>query len=170
MIFADVFLSLSAQNYTGMTATEVAERHQEKMLVLGPVLERLKNELLDPLIDRAFNLLSRQGLLPTPPESIQGLPLKVEYVSLIAQAQKAAGLSALVQGLNYAANLAAAKPELLSRVDYDCALEEGLNALGVAPTLLKSTAEIPPAGSDAVAPSPQAADPPAVGSPEHSEN
>lgn len=168
--FADVFLSLSAQNYTGMTATEVAERHQEKMLVLGPVLERLKNELLDPLIDRAFNLLSRQGLLPTPPESIQGLPLKVEYVSLIAQAQKAAGLSALVQGLNYAANLAAAKPELLSRVDYDCALEEGLNALGVAPTLLKSTAEIPPAGSDAVAPSPQAADTPAAVSPSHSEN
>ena len=168
--FADVFLSLSAQNYTGMTATEVAERHQEKMLVLGPVLERLKNELLDPLIDRAFNLLSRQGWLPTPPESIQGLPLKVEYVSLIAQAQKAAGLSALMQGLTYAANLAAAKPELLKRVDYDCALEEGLNALGVAPTLLKSDAEIPPAGSDVATSSPQAADVPAAVSPERSEN
>lgn len=136
--FADVFLSLSSQNYTGMTATEVAERHQEKMIVLGPVLERLKNELLDPLIDRAFNILSRQGLLPPAPPSIQGLPIKVEYVSMIAQAQKAAGLSSLVQGLNYAASLAAAKPELLARVDYDCALEEGLKALGVAPALLKS--------------------------------
>ncbi|WP_428049561.1 portal protein [Candidatus Avelusimicrobium caledoniensis] len=145
--FADVFLSLSAQNYAGMTATEVAERHQEKMLVLGPVLERLKNELLDPLIDRAFNLLARQGLLPTPPDSIQGMPLKVEYVSMIAQAQKAAGLSSLIQGLNYAATLAAAKPELAGRVDYDCALEEGLKALGVAPALLKSEDEITPAGS-----------------------
>ena len=136
--FADVFLSLSAQNYAGMTATEVAERHQEKMIVLGPVLERLKNELLDPLIDRAFNILSRQGLLPPAPPSIQGMPIKVEYVSMIAQAQKAAGLSSLMQGLNYAASLAAAKPELLARVDYDCALEEGLKALGVAPALLKS--------------------------------
>ena len=139
--FADVFLSLTAQSYAGMTATEVAERHQEKMLVLGPVLERLKNELLDPLIDRAFNLLARQGMLLPPPTSIQGLPLKVEYVSMIAQAQKAAGLSSLLQGLNYASSLASVKPELLNRVDYDCALEEGLKALGVAPALLKSQEE-----------------------------
>lgn len=141
--FADVFLSLSSQNYANMTAAEVAERHQEKMLVLGPVLERLKNELLDPLVDRAFNLLARRGLLPPAPESIQGLPLKVEYVSMIAQAQKSAGLSALVQGLDFAARLAAAKPEVLSRVDYECALEEGLKALGVAPALLKSTKDGP---------------------------
>ncbi len=139
--FADIFLSLTAQSYAGMTATEVAERHQEKMLVLGPVLERLKNELLDPLIDRAFNLLARQGLLPPAPPSIQGLPMKVEYVSMIAQAQKAAGLSSLMQGLNYAASLATVRPELLNRVDYDCALEEGLKALGVAPALLKSEEE-----------------------------
>ena len=136
--FADVFLMLSTQNYSNMTAAEVAERHQEKLLVLGPVLERLKNELLDPLIDRAFNVLFRQGLLPAPPESIQGLEMKVEYVSMIAQAQKAAGLAALVQGLNYAASLAAAHPEVLDRIDYDRALEEGLNTLGVAPALLRS--------------------------------
>ena len=136
--FADVFLMLSTQNYSNMTAAEVAERHQEKLLVLGPVLERLKNELLDPLIDRAFNVLFRQGLLPAPPESIQGLEMKVEYVSMIAQAQKAAGLAALVQGLNYAGSLAAAQPEVLDRIDYDRALEEGLNTLGVAPALLRS--------------------------------
>ena len=139
--FADVFLMLSTQNYSNMTAAEVAERHQEKLLVLGPVLERLKNELLDPLIDRAFNLLVRQGLLPEPPQSIQGLEMKVEYVSMIAQAQKAAGLAALVQGLNYASSLAAARPDVLDRIDYDRALEEGLNTLGVAPALLRSTPE-----------------------------
>ncbi len=139
--FADVFLMLSAQNYSNMTAAEVAERHQEKLLVLGPVLERLKNELLDPLIDRAFNLLFRQGLLPPAPPSIEGLEMKVEYVSMIAQAQKAAGLAALVQGLNYAASLAASNPEVLDRVDYDRALEEGLNTLGVAPALLRGARE-----------------------------
>ena len=139
--FADVFLMLSTQNYSNMTAAEVAERHQEKLLVLGPVLERLKNELLDPLIDRAFHILFRQGLLPAPPQSIEGMEMKVEYVSMIAQAQKAAGLAALVQGLNYAASLASARPEVLDRVDYDRALEEGLNTLGVAPALLRSEQE-----------------------------
>ena len=137
--FADVFLMLSAQNYSNMTAAEVAERHQEKMLVLGPVLERLKNELLDPLIDRAFDLLNRQGFLPPAPESVQGLKMKVEYVSLIARAQKAAGLSSLVQGINYAAGLAAVCPQVLERVDYNRALEEGLSSLGVAPALLKNS-------------------------------
>ena len=135
--FADVFLSLSSQTYSNMTAAEVAERHQEKMLVLGPVLERLKNELLDPLVERVFNLLARQGELPAPPPSIQGLPMKVEYVSMIAQAQKAAAVSSLVQGLNYAATVGATQPEVLNRIDYTCALEEGLKALGVAPALLK---------------------------------
>ena len=140
--FADVFLMLSAQNYSNMTAAEVAERHQEKMLVLGPVLERLKNELLDPLIDRAFHLLLRQGLLPLPPESIQGQEVKVEYVSMITQAQKAAGLSALVQGLSYAKSLASSAPSVLDRIDYDRALEEGLNTLGVAPARLRAQDEV----------------------------
>ncbi len=144
--FADIFLALSTQDFSNKTAAEVAERHQEKMIVLGPVLERLKNELLDPLIHRAIHLLARQGLLPLPPESIQDLPLQIEYVSMIAQAQKAAGVNALIQGLNYASLIAKEHPELSSRIDYQCALEEGLKALGVAPTLLKTqptTEEIP---------------------------
>jgi hypothetical protein len=63
--------------------------------------------------------------------------MKVEYVSMIAQAQKAAAVSSLVQGLNYAATVGATQPEVLNRIDYACALEEGLKALGVAPALLK---------------------------------
>lgn len=140
--FADVFLMLSSQSYPNMTAAEVAERHQEKMLVLGPVLERLKNELLDPLIDRAFHILLRNGFLPEPPESIMGTDLNVEYVSMIAQAQKAAGVSSLVQGLNYTASLCAAQPSVADRVDYERALEEGLQALGVAPALLRTEQEV----------------------------
>ncbi len=139
--FADVFLSLSSQDFSTKTAAEVAERHQEKMIVLGPVLERLKNELLDPLIDRTFELLARQGKLPQPPACIQGMPLQVDYISMIAQAQKSTGVVSLLQGVQYAATLAQNKPELLNRVDYDCALEEGLQALGVAPTLLKTSSE-----------------------------
>ena len=95
--FADVFLMLSTQNYSNMTAAEVAERHQEKLLVLGPVLERLKNELLDPLVERSYAILQRRGVLPHPPESVQGLELGVSYVSMIAQAQKAAGMAAVSQ-------------------------------------------------------------------------
>ncbi len=139
--FADVFLALSSQDFSNKTAAEVAERHQEKMIILGPVLERLKNELLDPLIDRTFELLLQQGMLPAVPESMLGKTLNVDYISMIAQAQKASFATALVQGISYASNLAQNKPEILNRIDYDCALEEGLEALGVAPVLLKTTVE-----------------------------
>jgi hypothetical protein len=55
-----------------MTAREVAERHEEKLLQLGPVMERLQDELLDPLIRRAFGILWRGGYLPEPPKSSGG--------------------------------------------------------------------------------------------------
>ncbi len=136
--FADIFLALSSQDYSNKTAAEVAERHQEKMIVLGPVLERLKNELLDPLISRTFEILAHQGRLPDPPQSIQGQSVQVDYISMIAQAQKSTEVSALIQGVQYASALAQTKPEILEQVDYQCALEEGLEALGVAPALLKT--------------------------------
>ena len=136
--FADVFVMLSAQNYFNMTAAEVAERHQEKLLVLGPVLERLKNELLDPLVERSYGILLRRGALPNPPQSVQGLEIGVSYVSMIAQAQKAAGMAAVSQAMAYAGSLAQAKPEVLDRVDFDSALEQGLEMLGVPPGILRT--------------------------------
>ena len=40
-----------------MTATEVLQRQEEKMRILGPVLGRLQSELLSPLIIRIFNIM-----------------------------------------------------------------------------------------------------------------
>ena len=62
--YADLFMMLANDNRSGITATEVAERHEEKLLMLGPVLERLQNELLAPLIDIAFNYAMRPAFCP----------------------------------------------------------------------------------------------------------
>ena len=67
--YADLFLMLAGSDRTNMTATEVAERHEEKLLMLGPVLERLHNELLDPFIEMTFARLVRAGALPRPARS-----------------------------------------------------------------------------------------------------
>ena len=72
-----------------MTAREVTERSAEKLVLLGPVLERLHTEALSVAIDRTMSIADRFNLLPEPPLEIQGQPLKVEYISLLAQAQKA---------------------------------------------------------------------------------
>ena len=120
-----------------MTATEVAERRQEKMLLLGPVLQRLKTELLDPLIERTYYILLRQGAIPPAPELLNGLEMRVDYISTIAQAQRSAALEPLTQGVEFAARLTQASPALAAQVNYPRALAEGLESLGVDGILLQ---------------------------------
>lgn len=60
--------------------------------MLGPVLERLNSEFLNRSIDRVFGIMLRAGLIPEPPEVLQGQTLKTEYISVLAQAQKQVAL------------------------------------------------------------------------------
>ena len=138
--FADVFVMLSAQDTPNMTATEVAERRQEKMLLLGPVLQRLKTELLDPLIERTYYILWRQGNIPPAPEILHGLEMQAQYISTIAQAQRASALEPLTQGVNFAQTLAQANPQLAEQLNFSRALSEGLESLGVDGILLNQEA------------------------------
>mgnify|MGYP003640484460 FL=1 len=71
-----------------MTATEVLQRTEEKLRLLGPVLGRLQSEFLSPMIDRVFGILSRTGKLPPPPEVLENVDYTVEYVSPLARAQR----------------------------------------------------------------------------------
>lgn len=86
--YEDLFLMLANDTRSGVTATEIAERHEEKLLMLGPVLERLHNELLSPLIDMAFDFAAEAGILPPTPPELEGRELNVEFVSTLAQAQR----------------------------------------------------------------------------------
>jgi hypothetical protein len=71
-----------------MTATEVLQRTEEKLRLLGPVLGRLQSEFLSVLIDRVFGILSRTGKLPIPPSVLENVEYTVEYVSPLARAQR----------------------------------------------------------------------------------
>jgi hypothetical protein len=91
--YEDLFLMLAQSEGTDMTAREIEERHEEKLLALGPVLEQMKGEGHDPLVDRAYAMMERGGMIPEPPEELHGMNLNVEYISLLAQAQKLVGAS-----------------------------------------------------------------------------
>ena len=82
-------------NTRSMPIEAVNEMRDEKMLQIGPVLDRLNDELLDPAIDRIFNIMMRRGMLPPPPDELQGQPLRVEYTSVMAQAQKSVGIGSI---------------------------------------------------------------------------
>jgi len=118
-MFNDLFLMLANMAPKTMTATEVAIRNEEKMLMLGPVLERLEGELLDPLIERTFDLMVDVGLIPEAPQELQGQELKVEYISILAQAQKLVAVAGIENTVRFGGSLAAIKPEVVDVFDFD---------------------------------------------------
>lgn len=143
-LYNDLFLMLQEPDLKRkpLTATEVAERHEEKLLMLGPVLERLHAELLDPLIDRTFAVMIEHELLPEAPTELQGVELRVEYISILAQAQKMVALSGIEQLTGYVGNLAGVLPSVLDHFDEREALEQYADGLGVAPKILRTPEEV----------------------------
>jgi hypothetical protein len=134
--YADIFLMLSDANDSRLTATEVAERHEEKLLMLGPVLERLQNELLAPLIDVTFDRVMEVGLLPPPPPELHGKQLDVELVSMLAQAQRAIGTNSIDRFVGNIGAVAQFKPEVLDRFDTDAYVDVYADSLGLDPKLV----------------------------------
>lgn len=116
LYYESLFLMISQTN-NDMTATEVNIRQEEKLLALGPVLEQLNQDLLDPLIELTFNFMMKQGLIETPPQEISGATVKVEYISIMAQAQKLTGLSSLDRFTQYIENLAQVDQSVLMKID-----------------------------------------------------
>lgn len=139
--FNDLFMMIS-QLDTVRTATEIDARREEKLIQLGPVLERFENEALDPAITATFNIMLRGGLLPAIPPELAGQQIKVEYISMLAEAQRAASTTAIERLFGFAGNLAAAKPEALDNLDFDEAIEEYADLLGVSPKIIVATAKV----------------------------
>jgi len=134
--YADLFLMLSRQQDTRMTATEVAERHEEKLLMLGPVLERLQSELLEPLIEMTFDAAQQAGIVPPPPPELNGMALNVELVSMLAQAQRAIGTNSIDRFVGNLGAVAQYKPDVLDKFDADKWVEVYSDSLGVDPTIV----------------------------------
>ena len=117
--FEDLFLMLASSDRRQITAREIDERHEEKLLALGPVLEQLNQDLLDPLIDNSYAIMDAQGYIPPAPEEIAGQALKIEYVSIMAQAQKLISIGSVDRFTGFVGNLMQAAPEAKDKIDID---------------------------------------------------
>lgn len=135
----DMFLMLSGQQMGKMTATEVAERHEEKLMMLGPVLSRLNNEVLKPLIERTFSILYRAGQLPPAPPELAGVELSIEYTSMLARSQRAIRANSLDQFLQRIGQVAQFDPNVLAKIDSFRIVEEYADYLSVAPSVVVPT-------------------------------
>lgn len=137
--YADLFLAMSLDRRNDRpTAREVDEVHEEKLLMLGPVLERLHGELLNPLIDLTFAQMVKADILPPAPEELQDQPLKVEYISILAQAQRAVGTASIERLGGFIGGLAAFNPDVADKFDMDQAVDDYGEMTGVSPKLIRA--------------------------------
>ena len=124
---------------TVRTATEIDARREEKMVLLGPVLERIIGEGLGKAIDRVWGIMTRGRLLPPPPPQLGNLPthVQVDYISMLALAQRGLATAGIEKLWGFAGSLAAARPDVLDNLDEDETIDEYADALGVSPKLLR---------------------------------
>lgn len=139
--YTDLFMMISEADGK-MTAYEVARRNEEKMMMLGPVLERLHNELLDPLVESTFAQMVAAGIVPPPPPEMQGVDLNVEFVSMLAQAQRAIATNGIDRYVANLGQIAAFKPDVLDKFDSDHWADEYADMLGVDPRMVVSNDKV----------------------------
>tara|TARA_B100002019_G_scaffold238248_1_gene213293 strand:- start:1294 stop:2919 length:1626 start_codon:yes stop_codon:yes gene_type:complete len=132
---------LMMQSGPQMTATEVIQRNEEKMRLLGPVLGRLQSELLKPLIDRAFAILFRKNLFRPAPQFLSGKDIEIEYVSPLAKAQKSTELSSIMRAIEIMGSLSNVAP-VFDHINMDKLVRHLADIVGVPQKILKPQSEL----------------------------
>ena len=125
-----------------MTATEVAQRTEEKLRLLGPILGRQQFELLRPMVGRLFNIMMRKKMLGMIPEVLADRELQVQYSSQIAKAQKTSEADSFVRVMNILAPLSQLQPEIIDNLNGDQALRFLSKAYGLPEQMLRPMEDV----------------------------
>lgn len=135
-MFSDLFTAISDMERKDITAFEIAKIDQERLMQLGPILHALNEEMHDKVIDIVFEIMVDNGLIPTPPEGAEGMELKVQYISILAQAEKAMGVAQIERTIAFVGNLVAlGRQDAWDNIDVDFSVEQ-VNDLGGSPARL----------------------------------
>lgn len=136
-LFVDLFMAITDAPQNEKTKFEIQARLTEKMQTIGPVIENLLSESLQPKLKRIFGILKRKGMLPPAPKSMQGVPLDIQFVSILALAQKSASTSGIEALMRMVGELGQIHPDVLDIPDFDETVEEYSQLLGNKQKLLK---------------------------------
>jgi hypothetical protein len=143
--FADVLRMMLQQDYLNergpqKTATEINAMKQQLMTIFGPIT-RILDKVFDKMIDLVFDIMVKRGLIPEWPEDVRGVNLDVEYISIMAQAQKLDGLAFLERMVMFATSVAQVSPSSLAKINFDSVFERAGEALGMHPATIRSDEE-----------------------------
>lgn len=143
--YANLFMAITnMQGIQPRNIEEIAKRNEEQLTQLGPVVERVNQEKLEVAIDRAYDILESSGALRDleVPEELEGQKVEVEFVSVLAQAQRLVGLGGIERTFGFAASIAQTHPEALDKLDADQAIDEYGDITGIPANILRSDDEV----------------------------
>lgn len=127
-------------NQRDMTATEVMQRTDERLRFLGPILGRLNNELLRPIIDRTFDILNRRGKLPKPPQALADKrDIQIIYTSQIAKAQRTGEANTLLKVLQAMGPMIEVQPDIMDNINGDEVLRHNARVFGLPEKMLNAS-------------------------------
>ena len=139
LTYADLFMAITnMQGVQPRNIEEIASRNEEKLTQLGPVIERVNAEKLQVAIDRTYGIMARKQMLPPAPKHLQGEPVKVDFVSILAQMQRMVGLGQIERTVSFVGSLAAQFPEASDRLDIDAVIDDYADRAGAPPKIIRS--------------------------------
>ena len=143
VFFNDILRTASQyETRSNVTAVEWDMRKAESLIMLGPVLERIDNEVLKPTLERVFAVAHRAGILPPPPAEIQGQLMNIEFMGMLSQAQQATKAASIERILSLAGNLVGVVPDAMDNIDTDYSLEKMSSLLNNDPKMIRSDKEL----------------------------
>lgn len=139
--FVDLFLMIQQATDDRKTAAEIYALKEEKMLVLGSVVERLQHELLGPLVTITYEKLLALGAIPEPPQSIGGRLIDIEFQSMLAQSQRAVDINNVDRLMGFVQAMSAIQPTVVDIMDQDAMVRGYADRLAVDPEFIRSDEE-----------------------------
>jgi len=141
-LFNDLFNIFSEIPQGKMTAYETAQRVQERLQLVGPIVDNLLGESLKPKLTYIYKVLTRRNMLPPPPDSMKGIPLDLTFVSLLALAQKAASTGGIERLASFVGGLQAVDPNAIDKFNVDQAIDEMNMLLGNPQKILRDDEDV----------------------------
>ncbi len=133
--------NMISQLDTVRSATEIDARREEKLVHLGPVLDRFYKEGLDPALKRIYGIMDRAGLFPEAPAELDGKKIEIQYVSVLSDAQRAASTFTTERFLQFTGGLAGVYPEARDIPNVEELVRDYAENLGVKPKGLRARDE-----------------------------
>jgi hypothetical protein len=141
-LYSHLLTQLTNNRRSDTTAEEVRALQDEKLTLIGPVLEQFDDEFLSPFLEMVFGEALEFGMIPDPPQEASGMDFEPEYVSVMAQAMQMVGLSAMDRALAVTGQVGGVYPTAMDMLKPEPFLREYYSRLGISANYISSEEEV----------------------------